>query len=54
MANTTDPVLGDQQHGKDKTPPGMDLEALAEKIVALLLREIETETERAGKYIQGR
>jgi hypothetical protein len=33
---------------------GIDMEALAEKIVALLRREIEIETERFGKFLAGR
>jgi hypothetical protein len=33
--------------------PTVDLEALAEKIVALLRREIEIETERVGKLLSG-
>jgi hypothetical protein len=32
----------------------VDLEALAEKIVALLRREMEIEKERAGKMFTGR
>lgn len=32
---------------------GIDLEALAEKIIALLLREMELEAERAGKLFKG-
>jgi hypothetical protein len=32
----------------------IDMEALAEKIVALLRRELEIEAERFGKYLTGR
>jgi hypothetical protein len=54
MANTMDPVSGDQQQNTDSTPDKIDMEALAAKIVELLLRELEIETERAGKLFQSR
>lgn len=54
MANTTDPVSGDQQENTAGTPAEIDMEALAARIVELLLRELEIETERAGKLLQGR
>jgi hypothetical protein len=37
----------------DTSVPSIDLEALAEKIVTLLRREIELETERTGKFCSG-
>lgn len=55
MANTMGPVLGDQEQGNAESAQGeIDMDALAAKIVALLLRELEIETERAGKLFQGR
>jgi len=38
----------------DNLPAAIDMEALAEKILSLLRREIEIESERNGKYSTGR
>lgn len=54
MAEIMDPVSGDQGQSTTNPPDAIDLEALAAKIVELLLRELEIETERAGKLLQGR
>lgn len=53
MTNILKPVSDDQQINGSQ-PEELDLDALAAKIVELLMRELEIETERAGKVLQGR
>lgn len=47
--------LPNESTGLVETPQApLDMEALAEKIVALLKRELEREAERSGKFAPGR
>jgi hypothetical protein len=51
--NSSPSLPGASSELVEPSPAAVDLQALAEKIVALLRREIEIETERAGKFFTG-
>lgn len=54
MTETTSSPTNEDTGLVNDPAQGIDMEALAEKIVALLRREIEIEAERFGKFLAGR